>query len=265
MLKTVDRALQLLALFKEVDHEYRVGEIADMLSIDKSTASRLAATLAEGGLLERAPESEAFRLGPELVRLGMLAMGSSHSLVELAKGTMERLAEETSETVNLGRLEDGKTVNIAQVDGPNLVGVGDWTGWKTDSHTTANGKVLLAFAENPLEDLLEAPLEAFTEQTITSIDDLRSELERVRSEGWASALGELEKGFNGVAVPIFDASERCIAALSISGPVYRMPPKRMPKLAALAKNAAEEISARLGRTSGEARTPEPRRPAASAP
>ena len=265
MLKTVARALKLLALFKEVDHEYRVGEIADMLGIDKSIASRLAATLAESGFLERAPESEAFRLGPELVRLGMLAMGSSHTLADLARATMERLAEETSETVNLGRLEDGKAVNIAQVDGPHLVGVGDWTGWKTDSHTTANGKVLLAFAEDPLEDLLEEPLESLTEQTITSADDLRSELERVRSEGWASALGELEKGFNGVAVPVFDASGRCLAALSISGPAYRMPPKRLPELAALAKKAAEEIRARLGRTRTGARTPVPRRLTDSAP
>jgi DNA-binding IclR family transcriptional regulator len=265
MLKTVDRALRLLALFKEVDDEYRVGEIADMLGVDKSIASRLAATLAEGGFLERAPESEAFRLGPELARLGMLAVGSRHTLVELARGTMARLAEETSETVNLGRLEDGKAVNIAQVDGPHLVGVGDWTGWKTDSHTTANGKVLLAFAKGPLEDLLEAPLEAFTEQTITSVDDLRSELERVRSEGWASALGELENGFNGVAVPVFDASGRCLAALSISGPVYRMPPKRLPELAALAKEAAEQIGARLGRTTNEARARGPRWSPASAP
>ena len=264
MLQTVDRALKLLALFKEVDQEYRVGEIADMLGVDKSIASRLAATLAGRGFLKRAPGSEAFRLGPELVRLGTLAMGSSDTLGELARGTMERLAEETSETVNLGRLEDGKTINIAQVDGPHLVGVGDWTGWKTDSHTTANGKVLLAFAENPLEDLLETPLEAFTERTIISIDDLRSELERVRSEGWASALGELEEGFNGVAVPIFDASERCLAALSISGPVYRMLPKRLPELAALAKKAAEEIGARLGRTRSEARTPGPGRHPASA-
>ena len=135
-----------------------------MLGVDKSMASRLAATLANRGFLERAPESEAFRLGPEVVRIGMLAIGGSHNLVELARGTMERLAEETSETVNLARIEGGKTVNIAQVDGSNLVGVGDWTGWKTESHTTANGKVLLAFAENPLEDLLEDPLEAFTEQ-----------------------------------------------------------------------------------------------------
>jgi DNA-binding IclR family transcriptional regulator len=254
MRQSVDRALQLLLLFEEVNQEHRVGEMAAMLGVDKSTVSRLAATLVERGFLERAPGSEAFRLGPELGRLGMLAVGGSHNLVELARGPMERLAEKTTETVNLAVLEDHQVINIAQIDGPHLVGVGDWTGWKTEPHTVANGKVLLAFAEGGFEDLpLEDPLEAFTEQTITSVEDLRFKLERVRVEGWASTLGELEEGFNGVAVPVFDASGRCLAALSASGPVYRMTPERLPEVAALCKEAAEEIGVRLGRTRGAAR------------
>ena len=254
MRQSVDRALQLLLLFEEVNQEHRVGELAAMLGVDKSTVSRLAATLVERGFLERAPGSEAFRLGPELGRLGMLAVGGSHNLVELARGPMERLAEKTTETVNLAVLEDHQVINIAQIDGPHLVGVGDWTGWKTEPHTVANGKVLLAFAEGGFEDLpLEDPLEAFTERTITSVEDLRFELERVRVEGWASTLGELEEGFNGVAVPVFDASGRCLAALSASGPVYRMTPERLPEVAALCKEAAEEIGVRLGRTRGAAR------------
>src|SRR5918998_21442 len=153
VLKTVDRALRLLLLFDEIDREYRVGEIASMLDTDKSIASRLTSTLAKRGFLERAPGSEAFRLGPEFVRLGMLAAATSQNMVEVARVPMERLAEETGETVNLARLEDGKTVNIAQADGPRLVGLGDWVGWKTEPHTTANGKVLLAFMEDPIEDL----------------------------------------------------------------------------------------------------------------
>jgi DNA-binding IclR family transcriptional regulator len=257
MRQSVDRALQLLLLFEEVNQEHRVGKLAAMLGVDKSTISRLAATLAERGFLERAPGSEAFRLGPELGRLGMLVMASSHNLVELARGPMERLAEKTTETVNLAVLEDHKVINIAQIDGPHLVGVGDWTGWKTEPHTVANGKVLLAFAEGTFEDLpLEDPLEAFTERTITSLEDLRFELERVRVEGWASTLGELEEGFNGAAVPVFDASGRCLAALSASGPVYRMTPERLPEVAALCKEAAEEIGVRLGRTRGAARVPD---------
>ena len=161
---------------------------------------------------------------------------------------MENLAEETGETVNLARLEDGKTVNIAQADGPRLVGVGDWVGGKTEPHTTANGKVLLAFMEDPLETLhLEDPLEAVTEQTITSVAELRSELERVRDEGAAFTIGELEPGFNGVAVPVFEPSGRCSTVLSVSGPEYRMPPERLPEVAASSTEAAEEIGTRLGR------------------
>ncbi len=167
---------------------------------------------------------------------------------------MERLAEETGETVNLATLEDYKVINIAQVDGPHLIGVGDWVGQKTEPHTTANGKVLLAYKGNSLENLpLESPLKAFTEQTITSIEELRSEIERVRLEGWASTLGELEEGFNGAAVPVFDASGRCLAALSVSGPVYRMSPQRLPEVAELCKKIAEEIGALLGRTSSAVR------------
>jgi DNA-binding IclR family transcriptional regulator len=179
----------------------------------------------------------------------MLNMGSSHNLIELARRPMENLATETAETVNLARLEDRKVVNIAQVDGAHLVGVGDWVGWKTEPHATANGKVLLAFTENLSEHgSLQSPLEAFTRQTITNVKDLRSELDRVRSEGWASTLGELEEGFNGVAVPVSDALGRCRASLSVSGPVYRMPPARLPEIAVLCKKAAGEISASLGKT-----------------
>jgi DNA-binding IclR family transcriptional regulator len=186
MLQTVDRALRLLLLFEEVDQEYRVGEIAAMLGVEKSGASRLAATLANRGFLERVPGSEAFRIGPELGRLGMLNVSSSHNLIELARRPMENLATETAETVNLARLEDRKVVNIAQVDGAHLVGVSDWVGWKTEPHATANGKVLLAFTEDSAEEVsLQTPLEAFTRQTITKVRDLRSELGRVRAEGWA--------------------------------------------------------------------------------
>jgi DNA-binding IclR family transcriptional regulator len=161
---------------------------------------------------------------------------------------MENLAAETAETVNLARLEDRKVVNIAQVDGAHLVGVGDWVGWKTEPHATANGKVLLAFTEDSAEEIsLQTPLEAFTRQTITKVRDLRSELGRVRAEGWASTLGELEEGFNGVAVPVSDAHGRCRASLSVSGPVYRMPPARLPEVAVLCKKAAGEISASLGK------------------
>src|SRR4028119_172078 len=68
--------------------------------------------------------------------------------------------------------------------------------------------------------------------------ELRAELERVRSEGAAFTIGELEDGFNGVAVPVFDVSGRCSVVLSVSGPEHRLPPERLPAVAARSKGAA---------------------------
>lgn len=245
MLQTVDRALRLLMLYEEVDQEYRVGELAQRLGVDKSIASRLAATLAERGFLEREPGSEAFRLGPEMVRLSTLASNGHRNLAGLARAPMESLVRETGETANLARLEERKVVNVSQVDGPHLVGVGDWTGWKTEPHITANGKVLLAFSGEDEESAGQR----------SAVEVPGRELESVRSEGWASAVGEFEEGLNGVAVPIFDASGRCLAALSVYGPEYRMTPERLPEIAALCKKAAEEIRARLGKVRDGASTP----------
>ncbi len=240
--QTVDRALQLLLAFDADRQELGVTELAARVGVHKSTASRLAATLAGRGFLERAPGSDAFRLGPELGRLGLLALGG-RDLPELARPVMERLAEDTGETVNLAILDGSEAVNVAQVEGRHIVGVGSWTGRRTALHCTANGKVLLAFGACRLP---EGPYEAFAARTITSAGRLRSDLATVRTRGWASAVGELEEGLHAVAAPVIDASGSCRAALSVSGPAYRMPPEALAEIGERCRVAALEIGGLLG-------------------
>jgi DNA-binding IclR family transcriptional regulator len=158
---------------------------------------------------------------------------------------MERLAESTGETVNLAVVESGEAVNVAQVEGPHIVGIGSWAGRRTKLHCTANGKVLLAFGGAPLE----GPLEAYTERTITSLPTLRRELDGVREQGWAAALGELEDGLHAVAVPVIGPSGRCEAALSVSGPAYRLKPELLGEAAARCLLAADEIGGLIGGSS----------------
>jgi DNA-binding IclR family transcriptional regulator len=240
--QTVDRALQLLLAFDAEERELGVTELAARVGVHKSTASRLAATLAARGFLERAPGSEAFRLGRELSRLGLLA-AAGRDLVDLALPAMERLADETGETVNLAVLDGDEAVNVAQVEGRHIVGVGAWTGRRTELHCTANGKVLLAFSGR------EPPgptLHRHTGRTITSQHELRRQLVLVRRRGWASAVGELEEGLHAVAAPVLDGLGRCRAAVSVSGPAYRMPIEALPELAAACAAAATAIGSVLG-------------------
>src|SRR5262249_31310044 len=155
------------------------------------------------------------------------------------------------ETVNLAILDEDEVVNIAQADGPHIIGVGNWTGLRTKLHCTSNGKVLLAFAD---VKVVKGPLEAVTKHTITSVKELRAQLEQIRRDGWSTNIGELEEGLHSVAAPVFDTSGRCCAALTVAGPEYRMPPARLPELAHRCQQTAREICARLAGVTDPTRT-----------
>lgn len=230
-LETVERALRLLQLFDHPGQEMTVSAMAAALGMHRSSASRFAATLAERGFLERSTAGEAFRLGPEIGRLGMLSI-ADRDLMTDAQPVMQRLAEQTGETVVLSVLDQGEALDIAQADGSYLVGMRKWRGRRAPLHSSSDGKIFLAFA--------------ITTAIVDVEEQLRTELEQVRRQGWAASLGELEEGLHGLAVPVRDHLGRCVAALSVSGPDYRLPEERLEEVAAVVVDAAEEISARLG-------------------
>ncbi|MBA2701722.1 MAG: IclR family transcriptional regulator [Chloroflexi bacterium] len=241
-IQAVDRALRVLRAFEAPGQEIGVQDFARLLSVHKSTASRLASTLARNGLLERVKVGQPFRLGPELRRLGTLALGRS-DLVAQARPGMERLAAETGETVTLGVPEGAWQLRvIAQVNGRFLVGLTDWVGHMTALHATSDGKIVLAFRGMALG---AEPLEAVTAHTITDPTVLAGQLEQARRDGWATALGEFEEGLHGVAAPILESDGRLLAALSVSGPSYRCSPERLPSMARLCAEIAAEISGRV--------------------
>jgi DNA-binding IclR family transcriptional regulator len=241
-LETVDRALQLLLAFdSEEDGELTVAALAARLGIHRSSASRLAATLAQRGFLERGPSGEAFRLGPAVGRLGLLALGA-RDLLAASRAIMDALAQDTGETVVLSILEDGEAVDIAQADGTHLVAMRNWIGRRSPLHASSDGKVLIAFAGAAVRGRLRA----VTDRTITDREALDREIARVRGRGWASVEGELEPGLNGVAAPVLDRAGRCVAALSVSGPAYRLTADRLSAIARDVTDAAKTIGARLG-------------------
>ena len=239
--QSVQRALRILLSFDAEGQERSVGEIATLLKVHKSTASRLAATLRNAGLLERAPGDDGFRLGPELVRLGLLAL-AGRSLLEVARGPMDRLAATTGETVTLSVMDGSGLTTVAQVDSAHVVGPRSWIGRSAPLHACSDGKVILAFAGAALP---EGPLASLTEHTRTERAELERELAEIRERGWAHALGELEDGLHGVAAPVVDAHGRCRAALSVSGPSYRVPPEKLPLLAIACVEAAAAIGSQL--------------------
>jgi DNA-binding IclR family transcriptional regulator len=164
-----------------------------------------------------------------------------------ARPVLVELSETSRETVHLAVLDGDEVINVEQISGPHLVRDTNWVGRRTPLHCVANGKALLAFrSPAEIEQVLAGQLPRFTDRTITDPHLLRAELAAVRQCGYAQALGEIEDGLNAIAGPIRDASGAVIAAISVSGPAYRVTPDRIAELGALTRSAAVKISARLG-------------------
>jgi DNA-binding IclR family transcriptional regulator len=244
--QSLDRALEMLGMLADAGGEMGVSDLARRLEVHKATTSRLLSTLREHGLVEQSPVSEKYRLGRGLVRLGRLAAGES-GLAEVARPVLRELAARTLETVNLAVLAGDRVVNVDQVTASRQVVGVDWVGKETPLHCTANGKALLAFVSAlDRRRILAGPLERLTPRTIVDAGALERQLERVRAEGWAFTLEELEVGLNAVGAPVRDATGGVVAAVSVAGPAYRVPARRLAELGSLSREAAGAISRRLG-------------------
>lgn len=251
MIQSVRRAAAILHTFGDGEPELRVGELSRRLSLHKSTVSRILSTLEQEGLVERVTDAtgrrgDKYRLGFEFARL---AAHISHfsDVRSVAQPFLHELAEQSKETVHLAVLDGVQVINVVQISGTHLIRDTNWVGRRTPLHAVANGKALLAFLpERDIQRIFAEPLQRFTANTITSKAKLRLELARIRRQGYAQARGEIEEGLNAVAAPLFDRSGQVVAAISVSGPAYRLKPSKLRELGELTRSIADQISARLG-------------------
>jgi IclR family transcriptional regulator, acetate operon repressor len=245
--RSVARALRALELIAE-EGELGVTDLGRGLGVHKATASRLAATLADGGLLERDPTSDRYRLGFGLIRLVGAAMASI-DLVRTAHPVLEELADRTHETVNIGVLSGDGVVYVDQVSSGHLIAATNWVGRHTPLHASSSGKVFLAhMPELERQRVLAGRLEASTPRTVTDPARLGRQLDEVLLRGYATIQDELEEGLNAVAAPVRQLNGEVVAAVSVSGPSFRVRSVDLPRLGRLTIDAAGALSRRLGYT-----------------
>lgn len=234
--QSAERVLALLTSFDDSRPEQGVTELAQTIGVHKSTASRLAVVLERAGLLSR--HGRRYRLGLETIRLGTLAL-RSFDFVASMRPAMENLSRQTGETINLAVPDGSGILNVAEIPATFILSCSSgWIGRRTKPHAVANGKVLLAYGTIPVPRRLER----YTDQTITDPAALEAELAAARADGWATAVGELEDGLVAVAAPVFDGAGGCVAALSVSGPAFRLGPESLAELGRLCASSAGSVS-----------------------
>jgi DNA-binding IclR family transcriptional regulator len=244
--QSVDRAISVLEILAQRG-EAGVSEVAADIGVHKSTAFRLLAALEERELVEQTQDRGKYRLGFGILRLASAVPGQL-DVIHQARAICEQLAAHVGETVNIAVRRSHFVVNIDQARGPSAVATHNWVGELTPLHATSSGKVLLAYMtpEQRRKALAESGLERLTPHTITSQRDLDAQIDAAARDGFASSIEELEEGLNAVAAPVRDHTGGVIAALSVSGPVYRFTEERMREVTPDVVAAAASISNRMG-------------------
>lgn len=195
-------------------------EIVDETELARSTAYTHLNTLREHEYLTK--EGNQYHLGLRLFHLGTQAKNRTRAY-RIAGDVVEKLAEETDEDVTFIIETGDQLIAIHNQIGYQAARTGR-TGDYFDYHSTAIGKAILA-KKSPDEVqriLTRLSLTSQTQNTITTEERLRNELETIREQGYAINDEELEKGYRGVGVAATYPTGSVIGGFSIGGPVYRL-------------------------------------------
>jgi IclR family KDG regulon transcriptional repressor len=251
-LSSVAMAIRLLKAFSEDRAEIGVSALAQQLGLAKSTVHRLAVTLVAEGMLEKNPETDRYRLGIALFRLGTLVRRRM-DLPNEARPYLFALREKTHETVLLGIPSDADVMYVYHLESPQAIRMRSDLGARRPAFCTAMGRAILAFQpDDAIARILAGPLPARTAKTVTDPEKVRKLLHKVRQAGYAIEDEESEAGMRAIAAPVRDAAGMVAGAVGVAGPVQRLSLKALGDIAGPLLEATTAISLRLGyRADGE--------------
>ena len=180
-LSSVATAVRLLKSFSEGEAEIGVTSLARRLGVAKSTVYRLATTLVAEGMLEQNRDNEKYRLGIALFGLGALVRQRMNVSTE-ARPYLFDLRDATNETVHLALLDGADILYVYDLESNQAIRMRANLGQRKPALATAEGRAMLAFLPETLEEMIGRGFEPGVPKSVTDPDRLRAALEEVRQQ-----------------------------------------------------------------------------------
>lgn len=222
-IRVLERTAEILEAIKNGGGNVGVSMISRSTGLPKSTVFRILSSLVELGFVRRLADGDQYALGYRLMQLSFLAVGD-WEVVSLAMPYLEELKEETRETAALAIRRNLHYSFIAQVSCLQEYRVNAALGEKYFLHWAGTGKAILAFSPEPIltEILKMIPENAATGRTIRKPEELISQIDRIRENGFAYSYSERIEGGASISAPVLDHNGIAKAAISIIGPEVRI-------------------------------------------
>ena len=243
----LDRALSMIELLNEKTTGLSVNEISSELNFPVNSVYRIMSTLERRSYVVKRNGESLYLLSEKLLGLATPVVGDA-SFIENAIPEMRVLRDLTKESALAGVLLKDEGVVLEQVEGLHNFSFKVTPGLRFPLHTSAPGKAYLAdLAENECEQILTGMnLTRFTPQTITSVPQLKDELERVRKIGYAIDMEEEMNGQICIGAAVRNRKNDLAGAIWLVAPSSRMDKQKIEKTGLMIKQSAERISTSLG-------------------
>lgn len=237
--QAIERALRLLVMV--ADGARTTQEIAATARLPRSTVLRLLQALERRRFAARRADGT-WALGPAIAELAA-RVDMRWTLAEAARPRLGALVDEFQETAVVCVREGLESVCVEKLESGRSMRFTVSIGTRTPLHAGATARTLLAFAPPAIvEEVVSRSLKAYTQQTITSPDELRTVLARIHRLGYGYGESEIDVGAFAVAAPVRDGAGVVVAALAVAGPLARMTPALRKALVSAIVQASDSIS-----------------------
>ncbi|MDQ0711276.1 IclR family acetate operon transcriptional repressor [Streptomyces luteogriseus] len=244
-MKSVTRSLRILEAVAQ-HQPVTVGELTKLFGLPKSTVQRTLVTLSEAGWLRaNRRDTTRWEIGARVLAVRPAALQGS-SLFAAAREPMVRLRDTVNETIHLSVPDALQCmVVVDRVDCSHAVRTFHTVGDTSPLHATATGRAVLAhLPKQDVEELIERGLERYSDTTPADPDELRAELDRIRTDGYAVNRNQYRPDVCAIAAPVLDEDGTPLATVAISMPDSRCDADRLPEWGRMVADAATEIAGR---------------------
>jgi DNA-binding IclR family transcriptional regulator len=246
--RSVKRALEILQLLKDEEKPMNIAEICKAMNIPRSSVYDIVNTLYVEGFIETVSEStKSFKLGLRAFEIGAAYL-SQIELAPTARPYLEKLMRRSEATAFLAIEHKGQLVYLDKVEAPTAVRTSAQLGSRNAMYCTGLGKAVMAtYAEDRVKQIFKAEtIKKHTERTITKYSQLKEELANTRKRGYATDDREANVEVFCVAAPIYDISNKAIAAISLAMLYSNLNADTIHRFADEVTSSALEISHKLG-------------------
>jgi IclR family KDG regulon transcriptional repressor len=245
---SIHKAIRILREFTRDEPELGVTELSRRVGIAKSTVGRLVQILEDVNLIQQNAATRKYHLSLNTLEIGAIAYHKME-VSQVAPPFLRKLLEAVRSEIQLLVYDQGSIVCLIKLPEDRDTRILTSMGMRVPCYCTAAGKVLLAFQpDGEISRVLQDELKRFTKNTITSPEAMRSEIIKIRDQGYAISDEEYREGLYAVSVPIFDDSHKVVAAIGVTRLKQMFPSSEIQFVLKDMKLYSRLISEQLGLT-----------------